>query len=51
MVNFVIDPMPFLPPGIQAEDGGNQRISRAVVNLVGNVLHAHEEYVPGEDNL
>jgi hypothetical protein len=26
MVNFAIDPVPFLPPGVEEEDGGNQRI-------------------------
>jgi hypothetical protein len=26
MVNFTIDPVPFLPPGVEEEDGGNQRI-------------------------
>jgi hypothetical protein len=45
MVNFAVDLMPFLPSGVQPEDGGNQRIPRMVVNLVGNILHAHEEYI------
>jgi hypothetical protein len=26
MVNFAIDPTPFLSPTVKAEDGGNQRI-------------------------
>jgi hypothetical protein len=45
MANFVVDPVLFLPSGVQVEDGGNERIPRAVFNLVGNVLHAHEEYI------
>jgi hypothetical protein len=51
MASFAVHPTPFLPPGIQVEDGGNQRIPQAVVNLAGNILHAHEEYVLAEDNL
>jgi hypothetical protein len=51
MVNFIVDPTPFLPLGVQVEDGGNQRIPRAVVNLAGNVLHAHEEYILALDIL
>jgi hypothetical protein len=51
MVNFVVDPMPFLPPGVKAEDGGNHRIPQAVVNLAGNVLHAHHEYILAIDIL
>jgi hypothetical protein len=45
MANFPIDPAPFIPPTLEIEDGGNQRVPRAVVNLSGNVIHAHEEYV------
>jgi hypothetical protein len=45
MVNFAVDPAPFLPSGVQVKDGGNQRIPRAVVNLAGNILHVHEEYI------
>jgi hypothetical protein len=45
MANFAVNPVPFLPLGVQPEDGGNQRIPRAVVNLADNILHAHEEYI------
>jgi hypothetical protein len=45
MANFIVDPAPFLPPGVQQEDGGNQRIPQAVVNLAGNIFHAQEEYI------
>jgi hypothetical protein len=51
MVNFAVDPAPFVPLGVQVEDGGNQRIPRAVVNLAGNILHAHEEYILALDIL
>jgi hypothetical protein len=51
MANFTVDPAPFLPPGVDVEDGGNQRIPRAVVNLGGNTLHAHQEYILAIDIL
>jgi hypothetical protein len=51
MASFTVNPMPFLPPGVQPEDGGNQRIPWAIVNLAGNVLHAHEEYILALDIL
>jgi hypothetical protein len=51
MANFTVDLAPFLPSGVQVEDGGNQRIPRVVVNLAGNVLHAHEEYILALDIL
>jgi hypothetical protein len=51
MSNFVVNPTPFLPPGVQPEDVGNQRIPRAVINPAGNILHAHEEYILAIDIL
>jgi hypothetical protein len=51
MANFTFNPAPFLSAGVQLEDGGNQRIPLAVVNLAGNVLHAHEEYILALDIL
>jgi hypothetical protein len=51
MAKFTVDSTPFLPPRVQLEDGGNQRIPWVVVILVGNVLHAHEEYILAIDIL
>jgi hypothetical protein len=51
MANFAINPTPFLHSRVKAEDGGKQRIPRAVVNLIGNVLHAHQEYILAIDIL
>jgi hypothetical protein len=49
MANFSIDLLPFIPPGIEIEDGGLHRVSRVMVHLFGNVVHAHEEYVLAVD--
>jgi hypothetical protein len=45
MANFPVDPLPFVPPGIEIEDGEPHRVPRAVVHLAGNPVYAHEEYV------
>jgi hypothetical protein len=45
MANFPVDPLPFIPPGIEIDDGRPHRVSRAVVTLSSNVVHTHEEYV------
>jgi hypothetical protein len=45
MMNFPIDPAPFIPQALHVEDGGPGRVPRLFANLVGNPLHAHEEYV------
>jgi hypothetical protein len=45
----LIDPVPFIPLGIDIEDGAPHRVSRAVVHLSGNAVHAHEEYVLAVD--
>jgi hypothetical protein len=50
MANFPVDPLPFIPPGIEIEDGGPHRVPRAVVHLFGNAVHAHEEYVLAVDS-
>jgi hypothetical protein len=44
MANFPVDPLPFIPPGIEIDDGRPHRVSRAVVTLSSNVVHTHEEY-------
>jgi hypothetical protein len=51
MANFAVDPAPFLPLGVEADDGGNQRIHRLVINLAGNTLHARQEYILAIDIL
>jgi hypothetical protein len=43
--NFPINLAPFIPPALQVEDGGPQRVARSFVNLASNVLHVHEQYV------
>jgi hypothetical protein len=48
---FSNGPDAFHPPAIQIEDGGNKRVSRSVVNVSANVVHAYEEYVLAMDTL
>jgi hypothetical protein len=49
MANFPNDSPPFIPPTLEIEDGANERIPRAFVNLSDNPVHTHEEYVIGVD--
>jgi hypothetical protein len=45
MDNFPIDPALFIPPALEVEDGGPQRVARSFANLSGNVVLAHEEFM------
>ena len=54
MANFAIDPLRFLPTDIGVEDGGEDRISRTHVSLLGNHAQNHEEYlvaIDGEEEI
>jgi hypothetical protein len=43
MVNFVVNPEPFIPPAMVIEDGGPQRRVRREVFIRGGVSKAHED--------
>jgi hypothetical protein len=49
MANFPVDPLPFIPLGIEIEDGGMHKVPRVVGHRSGNAVHAHEEYVLAVD--
>jgi hypothetical protein len=44
MANFAIDPAPFIPPGMNVEDGGVHRRARRTVYIRGSILKAHEDH-------
>jgi hypothetical protein len=42
MANFVVDPVPFVPTGLEVEDWARPARGRIIIN--GNPPHRHEEY-------
>lgn len=49
MANFPVNPFPFVPDQFEIEDGGPNRVARAYVNLSGEPVRAHDEFVLAED--
>jgi hypothetical protein len=49
MANYPVNPEPFLPPDFEIEHGGQNRVVRAVVNLSGEPIYAHEQFTIAVD--
>jgi hypothetical protein len=45
MANFPVNPAPFIPAAFEVDEGGQDRVPRVTVNLSGEPIHAHEEFV------
>jgi hypothetical protein len=44
MVNYSVDPVPFIPPEFEIDHGGQNRIPQAFVNLSKEPIYAHDQF-------